>query len=148
MFANDVILPLIDGLEHVVQAQGVLEVQVIYLLIDSYIEYTAQSRAGAADTCVAAVGQVIRISFLRRTHMYSVHVILRVHYVTRTVQHASCTGLLTGVSPPTLSTILVSYVWFTLLCPRHVMIQLWSTPYIGISYFRYRIVITFRLERF
>ena len=36
MFANYVITAFIDSLEQVVQAQGVLEVHVIYWLIDSY----------------------------------------------------------------------------------------------------------------
>ena len=63
--------------------------------------------------------EVIRFSFLRRTHTYSVHVIFRVFYVPPTVQRASCTGPLTGIFHAVINiSSVVRLVYAPLPAPR------------------------------
>jgi len=51
--------------------------------------------------------------------MYSVHEILRVFYVPPTVQHTSCTGLLTGILSAVISiSSIVRLVYPPLPAPR------------------------------
>ena len=131
MFANYVILAFIDDLEQVFPAQGMLEVHVIYQLIDSYIEYTAQSRARAAAAsrhmcrCRCAGDQVFMLT--KNTHVFRSRNSPRSLCNTHSVTHFMYRPPNRRFSPP-LSTVLVSYIWFMLLCPRHMITSCGPRP--------------------
>jgi hypothetical protein len=87
--------------------------------------------------------EVIRFSFLRRKHVYSVHVILRVFYVPPTVQHTFRTGLLTVILHVAINiSSIVRLVYAPLPAPR-------DDPPVVHALRRHLLpVITFRLETF